>query len=163
MGPRSCTASRLYLLCINVSWPLWSCLPTLARLWSSTGEILVGKTFVFRVFPRLLLLPDPSFFAFIVAKHCYIGACDFFDLRQVQRLNGQVVQNSPCLALPLYMISLLWPKQCRRSVTWAVTRPYRTDTSGSGRGEVPPHLCIQRASPFVRPLTDLNHDELCTV
>jgi hypothetical protein len=39
-----------------------------------------------------------------------------------------------------------------------------TDTGGSGRGEeVPPHLRVQRAPPFVRPLTGLNHDELGSV
>lgn len=31
---------------------------------------------------------------------------------------------------------------------------------GAGREEVPPHLRVQRAPPFVRPLTGLNHDEL---
>lgn len=31
---------------------------------------------------------------------------------------------------------------------------------GTGREEVPPHLRVQRAPPFVRPLTGLNHDEL---
>lgn len=35
---------------------------------------------------------------------------------------------------------------------------------GSGPGEVlPPHLRVQRAPPFVRPLTGLNHDELGSV
>ncbi|KAI9511899.1 hypothetical protein F5148DRAFT_974431 [Russula earlei] len=35
---------------------------------------------------------------------------------------------------------------------------------GSGRGqEVPPHLRVQRAPPFVRPLTGFNHDELGAV
>ena len=35
---------------------------------------------------------------------------------------------------------------------------------GSGRGEeIPPHLRVQRAPPFVRPLTGLNHDELGAV
>ncbi|KAH8992407.1 hypothetical protein EDB92DRAFT_1857796 [Lactarius akahatsu] len=35
---------------------------------------------------------------------------------------------------------------------------------GSGPGEVvPPHLRVQRAPPFVRPLTGLNHDELGAV
>ena len=35
---------------------------------------------------------------------------------------------------------------------------------GSGPGEVvPPHLRLQRAPPFVRPLTGLNHDELGSV
>ncbi len=35
---------------------------------------------------------------------------------------------------------------------------------GTGRGEeVPPHLRVQRAPPFVRPLTGLNHDELGAV
>jgi calcium permeable stress-gated cation channel len=35
---------------------------------------------------------------------------------------------------------------------------------GSGRSEeVPPHLRVQRAPPFVRPLTGLNHDELGAV
>jgi calcium permeable stress-gated cation channel len=40
-----------------------------------------------------------------------------------------------------------------------------TDTGGgSGRSEeVPPHLRVQRAPPFVRPLTGLNHDELGAV
>ena len=40
-----------------------------------------------------------------------------------------------------------------------------TDTGeGTGRGEeVPPHLRVQRAPPFVRPLTGLNHDELGSV
>jgi len=38
------------------------------------------------------------------------------------------------------------------------------DTGGSGRGEeVAPHLRVQRAPPFVRPLTGLNHDELGSV
>jgi hypothetical protein len=36
--------------------------------------------------------------------------------------------------------------------------------SGPGGGEVvPPHLRVQRAPPFVRPLTGLNHDELGSV
>ena len=34
---------------------------------------------------------------------------------------------------------------------------------GSGREEIPPHLRVQRAPPFVRPLTGLNHDELGAV
>jgi calcium permeable stress-gated cation channel len=34
---------------------------------------------------------------------------------------------------------------------------------GSGGEEVPPHLRVQRAPPFVRPLTGLNHDELGAV
>jgi hypothetical protein len=34
---------------------------------------------------------------------------------------------------------------------------------GTGREEVPPHLRVQRAPPFVRPLTGLNHDELGSV
>ena len=35
---------------------------------------------------------------------------------------------------------------------------------GTARGEeVPPHLRVQRAPPFVRPLTGLNHDELGAV
>jgi calcium permeable stress-gated cation channel len=40
-----------------------------------------------------------------------------------------------------------------------------TDTGGGpGRGEeVPPHLRVQRAPPFVRPLTGHNHDELGSV
>jgi len=39
-----------------------------------------------------------------------------------------------------------------------------TDTGGYGRGEeVPPHMRVQRAPPFVRPLTGLNHDELGSV
>jgi len=33
----------------------------------------------------------------------------------------------------------------------------------SRREEVPPHLRVQRAPPFVRPLTGLNHDELGSV
>lgn len=34
---------------------------------------------------------------------------------------------------------------------------------GSGGEEIPPHLRVQRAPPFVRPLTGLNHDELGAV
>ena len=39
----------------------------------------------------------------------------------------------------------------------------RAETGGSGSEEVPPHLRVQRAPPFVRPLTGLNHDELGSV
>ncbi|KAH9178520.1 hypothetical protein EDB89DRAFT_1926998 [Lactarius sanguifluus] len=43
-------------------------------------------------------------------------------------------------------------------------RPGADPGEGSGPGEVvPPHLRVQRAPPFVRPLTGLNHDELGAV
>lgn len=56
------------------------------------------------------------------------------------------------------------PAPSEHRSTFPLRERARTDTGGSGPGEeVAPHLRVQRAPPFVRPLTGLNHDELGSV
>ncbi|KAN0102356.1 hypothetical protein V8E52_012028 [Russula decolorans] len=56
------------------------------------------------------------------------------------------------------------PAPSEHRSTFPLRERVGTDTGGTGRGEeVPPHLRVQRAPPFVRPLTGLNHDELGSV
>ena len=56
------------------------------------------------------------------------------------------------------------PAPSEHRSTFPLRERMGTDTGGYGRGEeIPPHLRVQRAPPFVRPLTGLNHDELGSV
>ena len=56
------------------------------------------------------------------------------------------------------------PAPSEHRSTFPLRERARANTGGSGQDEeVPPHMRVQRAPPFVRPLTGLNHDELGSV
>ena len=69
---------------------------------------------------------------------------------------GVLVHTWPCLALPLYMISLPCLAETALAPRYLGGYPTLQDRH---RWACPPHLRVQRAPPFVCPLTGVNYDE----